>query len=90
MTLQMLKDFAFWLAGCYLVALLIQNLLSLTPLGRDDTDAGRWGGGRSGVKPVTDALTGCQYLITRDGGITPRLDADGKHICEVRRSEGAA
>lgn len=35
---------------------------------------------RSGVKPITDHKTGLQYLKTPFGGITPRLDADGKHM----------
>ncbi|MGJ8513117.1 DUF6440 family protein [Carnimonas bestiolae] len=37
-------------------------------------------GSRSGVKIVTDAKTGMQYLRTSGGGITPRVDADGKQL----------
>lgn len=29
----------------------------------------------------TDNRNGCQYLGTRFGGLTPRLDANGNHIC---------
>jgi hypothetical protein len=29
---------------------------------------------------LTDTETGCQYLY-KSGGITPRVAADGKHIC---------
>ena len=36
---------------------------------------------RSGLKPRTDYGTGCQYLETSDGAITPRLDRTGKQIC---------
>lgn len=37
--------------------------------------------GRCGMKPMTDHRTGCQYLATSSGGLTPRLDADGRQIC---------
>lgn len=48
----------------------------------DDTDPV---GGRSGMGLYTDAKTGCQYL-GRVYGLTPRLDASGKHICIVPAS----
>ena len=38
-------------------------------------------GGRSNMSVLTDALTGCQYLATQRGGITPRMDADNKQGC---------
>ncbi len=47
-------------------------------LGRDATD----GKERSGLALKTDAATGCQYLVSPWGGITPRLDRRGKQICE--------
>lgn len=47
-------------------------------LGRDATD----GKERSGLALKTDAMTGCQYLASPWGGITPRLDRFGKQICE--------
>lgn len=28
----------------------------------------------------TDSRTGCQYLESLNGGLTPRLDRDGKHV----------
>lgn len=31
----------------------------------------------------TDTLTGCQYL-SRGAGLTPRLRADGSHICGAK------
>lgn len=37
---------------------------------------------RSGVVPLTDGLTGCQYLRTPwPSSITPRMGRDGKQIC---------
>lgn len=43
----------------------------------DDTDPPD---GRSGMTLLTDHGTGCQYLY-RSGAITPRMDANGKHMC---------
>lgn len=39
------------------------------------------GDSRSDMRLHTDALTGCQYLSAPDGGITPRLSANGTQIC---------
>lgn len=30
---------------------------------------------------MADAATGCHYLVNPRGGIVPRLDAQGHHIC---------
>jgi len=42
---------------------------------------------RSGMKLYTDHLTKCQYLAAGNffgaNGITPRLDANGNHLCRV-------
>lgn len=43
---------------------------------RDSTD----GATRSGMRPHVDAATGCEYLSAPGGGITPRLDSDGRHM----------
>lgn len=53
------------------------RLLGAGPL--DDTD--RVFGLSSGLRPRTDALTGCEYLEVRGGGITPRMGADGRQVC---------
>lgn len=45
---------------------------------RDATDPP---GGRSQLALRTDHETGCQYLATRSGGLTPRRAADGRQIC---------
>lgn len=45
---------------------------------RDDTDSKKE---RSGLVLYTDFGTGCQYVGTLFGGITPRLDKDGKPVC---------
>lgn len=57
------------------VSWLLQTLL----LPKDDTDPEI---GRSNLRVLTDHRTGCQYLQAQGGGLTPRLDADGHHICQ--------
>ncbi len=75
-----LKDWTGWLAKYVIFAIVFSWVIGWTPYGRDDTDSGSWGGGRSGMVPATDALTGCQYLRTQGGGITPRLNSQGKQL----------
>lgn len=38
---------------------------------------------------LVDQDTGCQYLMTRNGGVTPRLRADGSLFCRGGDKEGA-
>ncbi len=45
----------------------------------DDTD---FNGQRSGMEILTDCRTGLQYLSTREGGLTPRLNTDQTQIKE--------
>lgn len=45
---------------------------------RDSTDSNST---RSGLDLHVDAKTGCHYLSTARGGITPRYDRNGTHIC---------
>jgi len=44
---------------------------------KDSTD----GEYRSGMEIRIDYLTGCEYLATGGGGLTPRLRDDGSQIC---------
>lgn len=60
---------------------LVERHTPITFSSTDSTDS--LYGGRSGVKLRTDYGTGCQYLETSFGGITPRLDAQGEHICNI-------
>jgi len=79
--LRALKDWVRWLGLWFVVFFLILQAVNVSPLFRDDTDPGTsWGDSRSGIKPATDALTGCQYLLSPKGGIAPRLDARGQHV----------
>lgn len=61
---------------------LFSQLFNLAP--KDDTDPP---GGRSGLIIYTDHLTGCQYLRSGFGGLTPRMDGSRRHICEDKRLE---
>jgi hypothetical protein len=49
-------------------------------LGFDDTD-NLATGKRSNMALRTDYGTGCQYLESSDGELTPRLDRNGKQFC---------
>ena len=40
-------------------------------------------GARSQMRILVDHSTGCQYLRSSSGGLTPRLDAQGKPMCTV-------
>lgn len=39
---------------------------------------------RSGLRLHIDAAHGCHYLSTFFGSPTPRLDAEGEHVCTGR------
>ena len=67
---------AIWLACLLVVGAGIVGLATQ----RDDTDA--VDSPRSGMYPHIDARTGCHYLSRPFGGITPRLDREGKQICD--------
>ncbi|WP_311269727.1 hypothetical protein [Sphingobium sp. WCS2017Hpa-17] len=45
---------------------------------RAEIGTGRWGGSNG---------TGCQYLETKRGAITPRLAPDGKQVCGPSSAE---
>ena len=66
-------------AAFMLVLILLCNMFHGGFLSRDDTDDPS--GSRSGLIVYTDHRTGCQYVGTVLGGITPRLDKDGKPVC---------
>jgi hypothetical protein len=51
-------------------------------IGLDDTDKDGWN--RSNLRIYTDHKTGLQYLGTSGGGLTPRLDAEGKQMSDGR------
>lgn len=40
------------------------------------------------VSVSRDPATGCQYLVTPAGGITPRLGVDGRQVCSIDEAPG--
>ena len=68
----------FITTAAVLISIVIVAAISMHRPPRDNSDPV---GGRSNMSVLTDALTGCQYLATQRGGITPRMDADNKQVC---------
>lgn len=71
-----MKEVVIYFVICLLAIAALASLLTLVAY--DNSDAPPV---RSGMVPLTDHLTGCQYLRTFSG-ITPRLRADGTQICK--------
>ena len=74
----------FAVRGLYKVAEILEPRLPVEtrqflPYGETDSEEDAK---RSGLELRFDHGTGCQYLVTRQGHITPRLGRDGKQICE--------
>lgn len=81
-----MKKYFFFGAGAATIyfAFGVINLLLQSP---DDTDPPD--GSLSGLRVFTDNRTGCQYLKAgSDGGLTPRLDENGRPMC--RRAPGVS
>lgn len=72
---KQIKSDIFWILLLLVLIVIVSNHFRV---GFDSTD----GESRSGLGLYTDAMTGCQYLSSGGSGITPRLDRDGRHICE--------
>ena len=85
MNLQETKDFTNWLVKKilfiffgFLIGLAIANFF----IPYDSTD-NKNKKERSGMKIYTDNKSGCQYLATRKGHLTPRLEYNKRHMgCE--------
>lgn len=67
-----------FVAGVVMGLLISISVIYASSSPKDSTDPVD---GRSGLEIKVDALTGCQYLTTQKGGLTPRIDANGKQIC---------
>lgn len=74
-TIGLLKFGAIMGVGILAAGFILDAAIERPTDSTDSTEA------RSGMGLHTDALTGCQYLSTPKGGITPRLDASGRHLC---------
>jgi hypothetical protein len=66
--------------GIAMKKIMVLLVIFLAGCQKDDTDPPN---GVSGLNIFVDAKTNCQYLGQGDGGITPRLDRNGKQICGV-------
>lgn len=76
----MTRGVVSYLGGLVIIVFLLLALYDASGLRpRDSTDSPTE---RSGLRPRVDYGTGCQYLETGVGGITPRLDKTGKQICK--------
>lgn len=69
-----IKKDLFWIVVLVFFLTLMSNFFKV---GWDSTD----GESRSGLGLHTDNLTGCQYLSSPRGGLVPRSDKNGTHIC---------
>lgn len=69
-----IKKDLFRLVAFVFLLILVLNFFKV---GWDSTD----GESRSGLGLHTDNLTGCQYLSSTRGGLVPRVDSNGTHIC---------
>ena len=78
---SIVKWVALLWAGLFLgalMALVVSLAISESHKARDADGSGT----HSGMTVLTDQQTGCQYLGGHysDGGITPRMDGDGKQV----------
>lgn len=72
-------DFQSYILKVLALAIVFMLLYTILPATTDDTDAGVFD--RSGVSLRIDYGTGCHYLEGAGGGMIPRLDKEGNHIC---------
>lgn len=66
-----------WIIGYYVFSFVAGQF----EMGFDDTDD-KLSGERSGMALHIDNRTGCHYLASSAGSLTPRLDKSGRQICE--------
>ena len=76
----------FYVVAAVALAGINYMLATHTDIGRDATDPPA---GRSDMQIMTDHQTGCQYLMSARGGLTPRLDENGKQMCTKKGGAGA-
>lgn len=72
-------------SGVFLGILLVISMsIPMRAWKRDETD----GKERSGMAILTDHGTGVQYLTTPHGGLTVRVDKDGRPIVQQTKERG--
>lgn len=72
------SGFMFTVGGFVAIALLVP-LFTSSDKGKKVRD----------YEVLVDQDTGCQYLMTHKGGVTPRLNADGSLFCRSKAKESA-
>ena len=72
------KQFRKDIALGVLLVIISQGIYSFFDIGKDDSDSAEK---RSDMSVRTDYKTGCQYLESSKGELTPRLQKDGTHLC---------
>jgi hypothetical protein len=78
MTLKESKELVSWICGWAAIAVAASWLIGeFTDIGRDDSDTTT---SRSNLAVRTDALTGCQYLESKNGLLSPRLRGAGQQV----------
>jgi len=60
------------------ILLIIESFSNYLMIGKDSTD----GENRSNLILHIDNLSGCHYLSSKNGGLTPRLNNKKQHICK--------
>jgi hypothetical protein len=73
-----LLDIAIFVA----IAVLVAQMLGAVAYRyfRDATDQPGFFENKSGMQSRIDYFTGCQYLTTKEGGLTPRIGLSGEHM----------
>lgn len=65
--------------GLIVFAIALGTVSMRTANPRDDTDPPN---GRSNLIPYRDARTGCHYLSSSRGGLFPRMEPNGRQLCD--------
>lgn len=73
---SVLQRIAVVAAALVALAVVASSLSMIVPTDNSDVDYLN----RSGMSIRTDALTGCQYLESTKGGLTPRMDSNSKQV----------
>lgn len=69
------------LTNILLAMIVVFMVESKLPLSRNSTDAEYSRLNHTKLSVVRDYATSCLYLVHENGGITPRLQMDGKQVC---------
>jgi len=76
----MLVEFGKWMLLGFGIVFVLGWAVQQLGYGWDSTD-NRGAGLHSNMRLRTDYGTGCQYLESRDGALTPRLNRAGRQVC---------